>query len=153
MSCLSLRNHRLKFKTWGNLAIVLEEFIGHICLKSIRGKVIKRSQHVTCWTWKYSSDLDWLCPKASPGNDWELEGGHYWMCRGLWHKLKIQLQREPKIQPTQANQRILSGNQEILLICGLSFHVTTKLLWVKIRPLTHQVESMWHTNAYLGWWL
>ena len=45
----------------------------------------------------------------------------------IWHKLKIQLQRELKIQPTQSKQRNPSGNQEIMLIWGLSSQVTTKL--------------------------
>ena len=39
----------------------------------------------------------------------------------IWHKLKIQLQKEPKIQPTWPHQCMLISNQEILFICGLPF--------------------------------
>jgi uncharacterized membrane protein len=42
-------------------------------------------------------------------------------------KLKNQLQERNYIK--------LRGNQEIMPIHGLTFHIT-KLLWVKIRPLT-----------------
>jgi hypothetical protein len=70
----------------------------------------------------------------------------------FWHKLKIQLQREPKIQPVQPKQRSLSENQEIMLIWGLSFQVTTKLLRVTIRPnpkrCQHATGRTWkHPNA------
>ena len=41
-----------------------------------------------------------------------------------------------KVQPKQANQRNLSGNQEIMPIYSLTFQVTTKLLLVTIRLLT-----------------
>ena len=43
----------------------------------------------------------------------------------FWHILKIQSQKEPKIQPTRPNQCNPSGNQEIVLICGLYFHPAT----------------------------
>ena len=59
----------------------------------------------------------------------------------MMHKLKIQLQRGFQIQPTRPKQRNLGGNQEIMLIWGLSFPVTTKLLQVTIRPLILEVKS------------
>ena len=65
---------------------------------------------------------------------------YFYFC--LWHKLKIQLQEEgTKIQPPQGSQCNPRGNQEIMPIWGLTFQVTTKLLWITIRPLTPQVRS------------
>ena len=59
----------------------------------------------------------------------------------LLAQIENSIAKEFKIQPTRANQRIPSGNQELMFICGLSFHITTKLLRFTIRPLTPQVES------------
>ena len=59
----------------------------------------------------------------------------------FWHKLKNQLQKEPQIQSTRAQQSDPGGNQEMMLIRGLSFQVTTKLLRVTIRHLNPQLKS------------
>ena len=62
MNWLSLRNNRLKLKSAGKLAIILEEFIE---LYPNLVKEIGGCQHVTGWTWK-QQDLNRLCPKISP---------------------------------------------------------------------------------------
>ena len=82
----------------------------------------------------------------------QLHINHTFASSSFWHKLKFQLRKEPKIQPTQPNQRSPSGNQEKMFICGLSFKVTTKLLRVIIRPLTpppppQSYSCMIHTQA------
>ena len=46
------------------------------------------------------------------------------------HKSKIQLQKEPKIQPTRPKQRNPSGNQQIMLISDLSFQDQSTLSYV-----------------------
>ena len=61
----------------------------------------------------------------------------------FWHKSieKKSIVERNQQQPPQENQRNPRGNQEIMPILGPTFHVTTKLLQVILRPLTHQIES------------
>ena len=53
---------------------------------------------------------------------------------------KINCKKGTKTQPPWENQRIPRRNQKIMPIRDLTFQVTTKLLWVSIRPLAPQVE-------------
>jgi hypothetical protein len=62
MNRLSLRNNRLKFKTAGELPIVLEEFIEYT--PRLKRKTVG-CQHVTGWTCQHY-DLNRSCPKTSP---------------------------------------------------------------------------------------
>ena len=58
------------------------------------------------------------------------------ICFSLGTNWKFNCRKEPKIQPARVNQCSPSRNQEIMFICGLSFHVTTKLLQGPMRSFS-----------------
>ena len=63
----------------------------------------------------------------------------------FWHKLKIQLQKEPNIQPTQPKQRNPGGNHEIMFIVV----IIIKWLNCQIAPIKQQMSSTGHFALWL----
>jgi hypothetical protein len=79
-------------------------------------------------------------------------------CRCLFFLVEIEnsIAKEPKIQPTQLKQCSLSGNQEIMLIWGLSFQVMTtfifffsSFMWQFGFEVECQMKFVKHTRCWL----
>ena len=67
----------------------------------------------------------------------------------LAHIEKSIIKRNQK-QPPRENQRNPRGNQEIMAILGPTFHITTKLVRVTIRPLTPPLDRIKFVNILVS---
>jgi hypothetical protein len=87
-----------------------------------------------------------ICPSYNPLD--ESQGLSQCIFVFCWKFWKNNWENGTKLQPPWEDQHKPKGNQEIIHISwGLTFHVTTKLLGVIIRPLTPPTTPKVESNS------